>query len=100
MAIEVFIHPLAVKEARAAHGWYATRSDEAAERFREAVLEAMQRIANQIAVHPMGDTGFHYARLRHFPYRLVYQMESESTAQVLAISHLHRRPSYWRRRSG
>ncbi len=98
MARQVVFHRLAAKEARAAAGWYASRSSEVAERFRAAVLDAAQRIADDVGTHPVGATKFRYVRVNRFPYRLIYCFESESTARVVAVSHFRRRPDYWRRR--
>lgn len=98
MALQVVFHRLAAKEARAAEAWYANRSSEVAERFRAAVLDAAQRIADEVGTHPVGKSRFRYALVRRFPYRLIYCFESEATARVIALSHFRRRPGYWRRR--
>jgi hypothetical protein len=98
LAFQVVFHRLAAKEARAAEAWYAERSFEVAERFRNAVLDAAQRIADDVAAHPVGKSRFRYVLVRRFPYRLIYCLESESTARVLAVSHFRRRPGYWRHR--
>ena len=99
MPIRVVFHRLAAKEARAAEAWYASRSSEVAQRFRLAVLDAAQRVADQVAVHPIGTTKFRYVRVNRFPYRLVFCFESDSTARVIAVSHFRRRPGYWQRRT-
>jgi toxin ParE1/3/4 len=98
LARQVVFHRLAAKEAQAAEAWYASRSSEVAERFRAAVLDAAQRIADDAGTHPVGASRFRYARVNRFPYRLIYCPESESTARVVAVSHYRRRPGYWRRR--
>ena len=98
MALQVVFHRLAAKEARAAEAWYANRSLEVAERFRAAVLDAAQQIADDVGIHPVGKSRFRYALVRRFPYRLIYCFESESTVRVVAVSHFRRRPNYWRRR--
>lgn len=48
--------------------------------------------------HPIGKSRFHYVVVRRFPYRLIYCFDSESTARVVAVTHLRRRPGYWSRR--
>jgi plasmid stabilization system protein ParE len=98
LAIQVVFHRLAAKEARAAEAWYANRSPEVAQQFRSAVLSASQRIADDIGTHPIGKSRFHYVVVRRFPYRLIYCFDSESTARVVAVTHLRRRPGYWSRR--
>ena len=78
MALQVAFHRLAATEARAAEAWYASRSVEVAERFRAAVLDAAQRIADDVGTHPVGESRFRYVRAGRFPYRLIYCLESES----------------------
>ena len=97
MLLQVAFHRLAAKEARAAEAWYAQRSSEVAERFRAAVLDAAQRIADNVGTHPVDNSRFRYVLVRRFPYRLIYCFQSESTARVVALSHFRRRPGYWRR---
>jgi plasmid stabilization system protein ParE len=98
LSLQVVFHRLAAKESRAAEAWYANRSSEVAERFRKAVLDTAQRIADDVGTHPIGKSRFRYAFVRRFPYRLIYCFESGSTVRVLAVCHFHRRPGYWRRR--
>lgn len=98
MALQVVFHRLAAKEARAAEAWYANRSSEVARRFRTAVIDAAQRIADNVGTHPVGASRFRYVRVYRFPYRLIYGFETEAMARVVAVSHLRRRPGYWRRR--
>ncbi len=98
MALGVVFHRLAASEAQAAEAWYAGRSPEAAERFRAAVLAAVQKIAGDVATHSIAATKFCYVRVARFPYRLIYCRENESTARVVAVSHFRRRPGHWRRR--
>lgn len=59
MAVQVVFHRLAAKEARAAEAWYDSRNSEVAERFRAAVLDAAQRIADDLGTHPVGASRFH-----------------------------------------
>ena len=99
MAVQVVFHRLAAKEALAAEAWYDSRSAEVAERFRAAVLDAAQRIADDLGTHPVGASRFRYVRVHRFPYRLIYCLETQITARVVAVSHFRRRPGYWRRRT-
>ncbi|MEX0711297.1 MAG: type II toxin-antitoxin system RelE/ParE family toxin [Pirellulales bacterium] len=98
MAVQVVFHWLAAHEARQADAWYASRSPEAATRFRAAVLAAAHRIADGVRTHPIAGTRFHYARVDRFPYRLIFCFESPTTARVIAVAHSRRRPGYWRQR--
>src|SRR5947209_5309180 len=95
--MQLDIHPLAAKEARAARRWYAQRSLSAAHRFVAELDWGIQQISaapRQFAPYLHGTRAY---RVRRFPYLIVYQ-EDGSTVQILAVAHGHRRPGYWRRR--
>jgi toxin ParE1/3/4 len=98
LASQVSFHRLAAQEAWAAEAWYSARSVEVAERFRQAVLVAARRIADNDATHPISGTRFHYVHVSRFPYRLIFCFESEQIAKIIAVAHYRRRPNYWRRR--
>src|SRR5438045_7483122 len=95
---EVVFHRLASREYRAAKKWYQARSQRAYERFREAVSHAVERIS----AHPEMLSPLHgmyrYARVKRFPYILIFEILPDETAFVLALAHTSRRPGYWRRR--
>lgn len=98
MTLRVVFHRLAAQEARDAETWYAGRSQEAADRFRVAVLAATERLVQQTATHPLAGTRFRYVRVHRFPYRLIYVMQTADTVRVIAVAHDRRRPAYWRGR--
>lgn len=96
--MKVAFHRLAVREVHAAEAWYADRSAPVAERFRIAVEMAINRLAEGIGTHSIGDTRYRYIRVPRFPYRLIFFIDTSNTARVVAVSHDRRRPMYWRRR--
>ena len=58
----------------------------------------------QIAAHPSAfpllyEPDIRSAKVKRFPYRVVYVVVAE-TIDVLAVAHAKRRPAYWRRRVG
>lgn len=91
-------HPEAWAEFETAEIWYRQRSPEAGLRFLAAVYDALEEISKQPETWPEYFHGTKRFLLRHFPYRIVYR-ETESRIEVLAISHGHRRPGYWRDRT-
>jgi mRNA-degrading endonuclease RelE of RelBE toxin-antitoxin system len=95
----VVFHRLAAQEARAAESWYASRSPEAAVRFRAEVIAATQRISTEGVSHPIAATRFRYVRVHRFPYRLIFVPMSPEKVVVVAVSHHRRRAGYWRRRT-
>lgn len=97
-AIEVVFHRLAAAEYRAARNWYAARSTQVAARFRSAVDHAVQRIASNVSGQARLGRKYRWARVRQFPYVLVFRERSAETIMVVAVAHTSRRPGYWRHR--
>jgi toxin ParE1/3/4 len=96
---EVVFHRLAAREYRAAREWYADRSLETAFKFRTAVDEAVNRIAENAEALPGLFGGYRYIRAGRFPYVLIFRRQSTEVIFVLAVAHTSRRFGYWRRRT-
>lgn len=97
---EVLFHRLAVDELRGALQWYAERSAKTHERFRAAIFEAVERIAAHPKLPSPIVAHFRYVRPRRFPYVIIYEVRSDGIPFVIAVAHVSRRPSYWRKRTG
>ncbi len=97
--IVVSFHRMAAKELRESHAWYGNRDREVAERFEQAVDDAVNRIREEPKSHPVEMKQFRWVRVRRFPYRLVFEVESDERVLIIAVAHSSRRPRYWRRRS-
>lgn len=80
----------------AAFDWYAARSESAARRFTEEVAGAIERASSEPDRFGRLDTGHRQARVKRFPYRIIFQVDGERLT-VVAIAHHSRRPEYWRR---
>lgn len=89
--------PEAEREFRAAFSWYSERSPMAAHAFRSIVFDVIDSLADSADRWPVDLDGFHFCVLSRFPYTIWYDLTGE-TAAVLAISHQHRRPNYWKLR--
>ncbi len=67
----------------------------------DAFLLEFLRVIDLIERFPEGwhalEEGVRRCRLLRFPYGVVYSQE-KGEILILAIAHLHRRPSYWRTR--
>ncbi|MFO1082005.1 MAG: type II toxin-antitoxin system RelE/ParE family toxin [Reyranellaceae bacterium] len=93
-----FVEP-AEEELDHAIRWYGAQTRGLGEAFLMEVIAAARRIERfPEAWHPLGD-GMRRCRLRRFPYGLIYLVK-DGDVIVLAVAHLHRRPDYWRQRSG
>ena len=81
-------------EVAAAFAWYLERSPAAAQRFLEAVDEAMQLIEEAPARHPIIRGRLRRLLLRRFPYGIYYKV-FPSTISVVGVIHGHRHPDTW-----
>ena len=95
--MKVEFHPHAMDEFVATAVYYSLERNELGRRFRDAVVNAIDRIQQ------FPDIGRPTARWRQlsvagFPYDLVYRV-TEGTLEVLALAHHRRRPGYWKDRA-
>lgn len=95
----VRVHSLAEDEILEAAGWYRARSELACERFLDEVGDAIADLPRFPRRYPrltLPGSGpvVRRARLRRFPYALVFT-ETENYLHVIAVVHTRRRPLYW-----
>lgn len=98
MPAEAIFHRLAAREYRLAREWYAVRSRVVAERFATAVGTAVLRIEASPDSFATLIGPYCCARVRGFPYLLVFRWRSPDTVVIVGVAHGRRRPGYWRRR--
>jgi plasmid stabilization system protein ParE len=90
-------HPEAWAEFETAETWYRQRSPDAALRFLAAVYDALEEISRSTQAWPGYLYGCRKYVLQQFPYAIIYR-EAEVRIEIMAVSHGHRRPGYWRPR--
>lgn len=98
MAATVIFHRLAAREFRTACRWYAQRSADLEQAFRDAIDGAAQKIADSPRLWPSFRTRYRWVRTRRFPYLLYYSILDADRVLVLAVAHSRRRPGYWVKR--
>jgi hypothetical protein len=96
------IHDEAEEEIRLAAQWYEDHQGGLGEQFLEEVVSAMLAIEKhprRFALHTRLRTRREIRRrsLTRFPYLLVYEVR-ERDIVVIALTHAHQRPNYWRKR--
>lgn len=89
--------PAADADYEKARRWYFKCSERAADRFEEAVEQAVAEIAVDPECWPMIDAKHRFHLLRRFPYSTVYRVENELVI-VVAVAHARRRFRYWKDR--
>lgn len=95
----VAFDPEAEEEFLEAIGWYVERSKAVARRFIAAVERASSDLSDwprrfPALDQPETEPPVRRARLRRFPYALVF-VELPNEIRVIAVAHLRRRPLYW-----
>ena len=80
-----------------ATGYYNYEAPGLGDAFLTEVLDTLDRIGKfPEAWHPCSKR-MRRCQVRRFPYGIIYQIR-EKEILVIAVSHLHRRPDYWKDR--
>ena len=95
---KVEFHRLATNDYDDAVKWYAERSASTAQRFKEAVDEAILRISQAPESLPRISGHYRRVRVQRFRYILVFRQRQPDEMVIVAVAHTSRRPGYWRRR--
>jgi toxin ParE1/3/4 len=77
--------------------WYLKRSPQAARAFLSEVDRAIDAIQASPAMFATYLHGTRRYLLKRYPYAIVYR-ELPELIQIVAVSHLKRRPGYWKSR--
>ena len=91
------VHPDAVMEAREAVRWYRARSEVIADAFIDEIDHAIGQIDEAPDRWPPYIRGTRRYLLHRFPFYVVYRRR-DSTIQIIAVAHGHRKPGYWKPR--
>ncbi len=95
--MNIAILPEAEAELQDGVAYYDRESRTLGDRFANAYLDALDRIAASPRLYPRRGRDFRQCRLKKFPYALVYRIQRQ-TIIVIAVAHLSRKPEYWRGR--
>jgi len=90
---------IAKKEMDDAHDYYEREQEGLGEQFVAEINHALKHIALfPLAWHPISNRT-RRCRLRRFSYGIIYQIRGNDVL-IVAVAHLHRKPSYWKSRLG
>lgn len=93
----VRFHPGAGIDLHEAEGYYAARSEQAADNFWTEVQRGLALIREAPQRWPFHRRGTRRLALRRFPFSIIYRLQG-SIVYVVAVAHARRRPDYWRGR--
>ena len=80
-----------------AYGYYFSIDPELADNLAIEFRAALARIDEAPLLWGLLDRRHRFCRLKRFPFRIVYRIESAEVV-VVAFAHKKRRPRYWRNR--
>jgi len=90
----IAFHPLAAAEYARAYSWYSARSTLAAERFEQAIEQAVRYVAMHPQAPPQCDERHRFCSTRRYPYGLVYRITPKGI-RVIAVAHHRQLPGFW-----
>ena len=95
----VRINSDAEDDLRNAFSYYQTINELLGSRLIDDYHSAIRKVAEHPNRWPtIGEfPRVHYYRLDHFPYKVVYQLNSDD-CMILAFMHISREPGYWQTR--
>lgn len=92
------LHASARDETNETTRWYAARSTNAGQRFRDEILTSLRKAASSPLLFPAYLHDTRRIFLRRFPYFIVFLDQPEEII-VLAVAHAKRRPGFWQKRT-
>ena len=93
----VVYHRLAAAELIKSARFYGRRRPKLGDEFLSAVEAVQELIRTQPQLGRRGLLNTLSFRTRRFPFRVVYELQSDRI-WIVAVAHLSRRPGYWARR--
>jgi plasmid stabilization system protein ParE len=95
MQIDFFFSATAQKEVRKSFDWYEERSEEAADRFLEAIDEAVVAISINPEAYQNRKSNTREFVVDKFPFIIVYRfLKKANTVYILHIFHTSRNPKF------
>ena len=89
---------LAADEFRKAEHRYRRLTPATGQRFRQAVNDAIQRIATVAEQGSPYRHRYRWMQVKRFPYLIYYEIRDPHPVYVYAVAHTSRRLGYWRQR--
>lgn len=90
-------HPLARQELDTAIDYYEEQEAGLGIEFAEEVYSSIQRLVEYPTAWTQISQNARRCLTNRFPYGIIYQ-KREDGILIVAVSHLHRKPGYWKDR--
>jgi plasmid stabilization system protein ParE len=95
--MKMSFHVSALREFDDAVGWYEREQQGLGLRFADAVNASLRRLQENPRAGAIIQGNLRRRLVRRFPYKVCYRL-LPGEIRVLAISHVGRKPGYWRGR--
>jgi len=95
--MKVELSDAAEAELNEAFAFYHGREPGVADRFLDAIDEAVGRIAGNPTTYRLIDGEHRRCLAKVYPYDVVYRLQGD-VIEIVAIAHQSREPGYWRQR--
>jgi toxin ParE1/3/4 len=95
----ISVTPIARRDLIDAQDWYESEAPGLGRRFRSAVDAVIKRISTNPRQFPVVHKNVRRARLRRFPYALMFVIEPDEALTIIACFHGSRDPSRWQERT-
>lgn len=96
-ARSITFDPIARAELAEAVAYYDQQREHLGDEFLTEVKHAVVRIRDFPNAWPQVSRRSKRCRVTRFPYGIIYQLLADEI-RIIAVAHLRRRPTYWRRR--
>jgi len=95
--LKIEIHELASQEFNEAIEWYEFQAKGLGIRFKKAVILQIKKLRHNPSWFLKEEDNIYKAYVPKFPYKILFTFDDNKVV-IWAISHLHRKPSYWQPR--
>ena len=93
----VKFHPDAESEMIGAAAYYETQQRDLGRRFLASVQDAVNRILLNPHLYPVVELDVRRCLTKTFPFGVLFR-ERPGRIVIMAVTHLHRDPDYWKNR--
>jgi len=91
------LHPNAAQEIEQTTAFYNKQQAGLEKRFIEDLEDGIEKVCAHPLRYKVVEGDVRKCRLEHFPYLLIYQVQSEQV-EIIALMHLRKQPDYWKNR--
>ena len=93
------LHSAAIEDLKSGINWYDAQLNQLGKTFQRAVKDTILKIQKNPSWYLNEEGSIKKAYIPRFPYKILFTEESEQII-IWAIAHMHRKPEFWKKRTG